>query len=78
MAVEGVVMAVPVVGEEEGEGEEVEDIRAKIHCVVWPSHIGHKDGAASISLMREICRHLAAPCIWQLASWTRDTLQQSR
>jgi hypothetical protein len=73
MAVEGVVMAVPVVGE--GEGEGVEDIRAKINCVVWPGHIGHKDGAASISLTRETCRDFAAPCIWRLTSSIRDTLE---
>ena len=30
----------------------------KIDCVVWPGHMGHKDGAASISLMREACRDL--------------------
>jgi hypothetical protein len=58
-----------------GEGEGVEDIRAKINCVVWPGHIGHKDGAASISLTRETCRDFAAPCIWQLTSSIRDTLE---
>jgi hypothetical protein len=69
MAVEGVVMAVPVVGE----GEGVEDIRAKIDHVVWLGHIGHKNGAASINLMREICRDFAAPCM--LTSSIRDTLE---
>jgi hypothetical protein len=29
-----------------------------IDCVVWPGHMGHKDGAASVSLMREACRDL--------------------
>jgi len=71
MVAEGVVMAVPVVGE----GEGVEDIRAKINCVVWPGHIGHKDRAASISLTRETCRDFAAPCIWRLTSSIRDTLE---
>ena len=71
MVAEGVVMVVPVVGE----GEGVEDIRAKINCVVWPGHIGHKDGAASISLTRETCRDFAAPCIWRLTSSIRDTLE---
>lgn len=33
----------------------------KIDCVIWPGHIGHKDGAASISLMRERCRELDVP-----------------
>ena len=73
MVGEGVVMVVPVVGE--GVGEGVEDIRAKIDCVVWPGHIGHKDGAASISLTRETCRDFAAPCIWRLTSSIRDTLE---
>ncbi len=69
MVAEGVVMVVPVVGEGE------EDIRAKINCVVWPGHIGHKDGTASISLTRETCRDFAAPCIWRLTSSIRDTLE---
>ena len=73
MVGEGVVMVVPVVGE--GVGEGVEDIRAKIDCVVWPDHIGHKDGAVSISLTRETCRDFAAPCIWRLTSSIRDTLE---
>ena len=73
MVAEGVVMVVPVVGE--GVGEGVEDIRAKIDCVVWPGHIGHKDGTASISLTRETCRDFAAPCIWRLTSSIRDTLE---
>jgi len=33
----------------------------RIDCVIWPGHIGHKDGAASISLMRERCRELDVP-----------------
>ena len=33
----------------------------KIDCVIWPGHIGHKDGAASISLMREKCREIGVP-----------------
>lgn len=32
-----------------------------IDCVVVPGHMGHKDGAASISLMRETCRDLGVP-----------------
>ena len=30
----------------------------QIDCVIWPGHMGHKDGAASVSLMREACRDL--------------------
>jgi hypothetical protein len=75
MVVEGVVMVVPVVGEGEGEGEGVEDTRTKIHCVVWPGHIGHKDGAASISLTRETRRDFIAPCAWRLTDSTTDTPQ---
>jgi len=33
----------------------------KIDCVVWPGHMGHKDGAASIGMMRELCRDLGVP-----------------
>ena len=33
----------------------------KIDCVIWPGHVGHKDGAASVSLMREKCRELGVP-----------------
>ena len=38
----------------------------KIDCVVWPAHMGHKDGAASIGIMREVCRDLGVPF---LALW---------
>jgi hypothetical protein len=33
----------------------------KIDCVVWPGHMGHKDGSASVGLMRETCRELGVP-----------------
>ena len=33
----------------------------KIDCVVWPAHMGHKDGAASVGIMREVCRELRVP-----------------
>jgi len=33
----------------------------KIDCVIWPGHMGHKDGSASIGMMREICRELGVP-----------------
>jgi benzoyl-CoA reductase/2-hydroxyglutaryl-CoA dehydratase subunit BcrC/BadD/HgdB len=44
----------------------VHDIRRivkdyQIDCVVFPGHMGHKDMAASASLMRETCRELEVP-----------------
>ena len=33
----------------------------RIDCVVWPAHMGHKDGAASVGIMREVCRGLGVP-----------------
>ena len=33
----------------------------KIDCVIFPGHMGHKDMAASASLMREVCRDLQVP-----------------
>jgi len=33
----------------------------KIDCVVWPGHMGHKDGAATIGIMRETCRDIGVP-----------------
>ena len=33
----------------------------KIDCVVWPAHMGHKDGAASVGIMRDVCRDLGVP-----------------
>jgi benzoyl-CoA reductase/2-hydroxyglutaryl-CoA dehydratase subunit BcrC/BadD/HgdB len=33
----------------------------KIDCVIWPGHMGHKDGAAAIPVMRETCRELGVP-----------------
>ena len=33
----------------------------KIDCVIWPGHMGHKDGAATIGIMRETCRDLGVP-----------------
>jgi benzoyl-CoA reductase/2-hydroxyglutaryl-CoA dehydratase subunit BcrC/BadD/HgdB len=32
-----------------------------IDCVIWPGHMGHKDGAASIGIMRETCRDIGVP-----------------
>jgi hypothetical protein len=29
-----------------------------IDTVIWPGHMGHKDGSASAGIMREICRDL--------------------
>ena len=44
----------------------VHDIRRivkdyQIDCVVFPGHMGHKEMAASTSLMRETCRELDVP-----------------
>jgi hypothetical protein len=33
----------------------------KIDCVIWPGHMGHKDGAATIGIMRDTCRELGVP-----------------
>jgi hypothetical protein len=33
----------------------------KIDCVIWPGHMGHKDGAAATGIMRETCRGLGVP-----------------
>jgi benzoyl-CoA reductase subunit B len=33
----------------------------KINCVVWPMHMGHKDGSAIVGLMREKCREIGVP-----------------
>lgn len=33
----------------------------KIDAVVWPGHMGHKDGAATAGIMRETCRNLGVP-----------------
>jgi len=33
----------------------------KIDCVIWPAHMGHKDCAASIGIMQEVCRDLGVP-----------------
>jgi benzoyl-CoA reductase/2-hydroxyglutaryl-CoA dehydratase subunit BcrC/BadD/HgdB len=32
-----------------------------IDCVIWPGHMGHKDSAASVSIMRDTCRELGVP-----------------
>jgi hypothetical protein len=36
----------------------------KIDCVVVPGHMGHKDGSASISFMRDKCRELEVPFLY--------------
>jgi benzoyl-CoA reductase/2-hydroxyglutaryl-CoA dehydratase subunit BcrC/BadD/HgdB len=33
----------------------------KIDCVIWPGHMGHKDGSATMGIMRETCRELGVP-----------------
>jgi benzoyl-CoA reductase/2-hydroxyglutaryl-CoA dehydratase subunit BcrC/BadD/HgdB len=32
-----------------------------IDCVIWPGHMGHKDSAASVSVMREACSEIGVP-----------------
>ena len=32
-----------------------------IDCVIFPGHMGHKDMAASASLMRQVCAELGVP-----------------
>ena len=32
-----------------------------IDCVIWPGHMGHKDSAASVSVMRDACREIGVP-----------------
>lgn len=34
-----------------------------IDCVIWPGHMGHKDGSASTGIMKEICNELKVPYI---------------
>jgi len=36
----------------------------KMDCVIFPGHMGHKDMAASSSLMREVCRELNVPFLY--------------
>jgi len=36
----------------------------KIDCVVVPGHMGHKDGSASISFMRDKCREIDVPFLY--------------
>jgi len=33
----------------------------KIDCVIWPGHMGHKDGSAASGIMRQTCRELGVP-----------------
>ena len=33
----------------------------KVDVVIWPGHMGHKDGAATVGIMRETCRDLGVP-----------------
>lgn len=33
----------------------------KIDAVIWPGHMGHKDGAATAGIMRDTCRSLGVP-----------------
>jgi benzoyl-CoA reductase subunit B len=33
----------------------------RIDCVVWPGHMGHKEAAASVGMLRQVCRDLGVP-----------------
>ena len=33
----------------------------KIDCVIGPGHMGHKDDAASVGILREVCREIGVP-----------------
>ncbi len=33
----------------------------RVDCVIWPGHMGHKDGAATVGIMREACREMDVP-----------------
>jgi len=35
----------------------------KIDCVIWPGHMGHKDGSANVGIMREACREIEVPFV---------------
>ncbi len=35
----------------------------KIDVVIWPGHMGHKDGSATVGIMRETCRDLKVPFV---------------
>ena len=32
-----------------------------INCVVWPGHVGHKDGAGSVGIVRQACADIDVP-----------------
>ena len=36
----------------------------KVDCVVFPGHMGHKDGSANVGMMRETCRELEVAFIY--------------
>ncbi len=35
-----------------------------IDCVIWPGHMGHKDGSANVGMMREKCREIGVPFLY--------------
>jgi benzoyl-CoA reductase/2-hydroxyglutaryl-CoA dehydratase subunit BcrC/BadD/HgdB len=61
------LMDVPMIRQARGTAEKFsEDIVRmvkdyKIDCVIWPGHMGHKDGAATTGIMRETCREIGVP-----------------
>jgi hypothetical protein len=57
----------PMIRQARGTAENfAEDIRRivkdyRVDVVIWPGHMGHKDGAATVGIMRETCRDLDIP-----------------
>jgi benzoyl-CoA reductase/2-hydroxyglutaryl-CoA dehydratase subunit BcrC/BadD/HgdB len=35
----------------------------KIDCVIWPGHMGHKDGAAALPIVKQTCREIGVPLL---------------
>lgn len=58
------LMDVPMIRQARGtaenfSGDIIRTVRDyKIDCVIWPGHMGHKDGAATAGIMRETCRDI--------------------
>jgi hypothetical protein len=57
----------------------VEDFR--INCFFYPGHMGHKDAAASLGIMRKLCQKLGIPFLaigmdaWDPRYTTIDTMK---
>lgn len=61
---------VPMIRQARGLAENfLRDIRMvvdeyNVNCVVYPGHMGHKDGSATVGMMREQCRELDVPYLY--------------